>query len=195
MAKKNIKTTTSGLPWDSMLGLLNRLKRDGDLKGYLLIATGCYFGLRAKDLLNLKWQDVLEKDVIDVTESKTKKTRKITINNTLKDIFKEVFEKFSKDAQADISTYLFSNRSGGKLTIQYVNRRLHQIFIEYHIKVQNASSHVLRKTFGKRVWEMDNQSERSLVYLSTIFSHSNISTTKRYIGIVEADIENIYLNL
>jgi integrase len=55
--------------------------------------------------------------------------------------------------------------------------------------------YTLRKTFGKRVWEMDGQSERSLVYLSQIFNHSNVGITRRYIGIVQEDIRNIYLNL
>jgi integrase len=195
MAKKNLKTTTSGLPWDTMLGLLHKLKKDGNLRGYLLISTGSYFGLRAKDLLNLQWNDVLEKDVIDVIESKTKKTRRITLNSSLKEVFNEVYNQLLKSGQVELRSYLFCNRNGGKLTIQYVNRILHQIFIKYHIKVQNGSTHTLRKTFGKRVWDMDNQSERSLIYLSEIFSHANISTTKRYIGIIEKDIENIYLSL
>jgi hypothetical protein len=32
-------------------------------------------------------------------------------------------------------------------------------------------------------------------YLAQIFNHSSTSITRRYIGIVEEDIRNIYLNL
>ena len=44
-----MKTTTSGMDWNVMLGLTHRLKHDRNLKFYLLILTGCYFGLRAGD--------------------------------------------------------------------------------------------------------------------------------------------------
>lgn len=73
-----------------MLGLLVRLKNDNKLREYLLIATGCYFGLRIGDLLNLKWNDVLDKDEFYITESKTGKQRKVTINRYVKEAIKYV---------------------------------------------------------------------------------------------------------
>jgi hypothetical protein len=53
MSKLGTKTTTSGMEWNTMLGLTHRLKQDGNLTFYLLILTGCYFGLRAGDLLTV----------------------------------------------------------------------------------------------------------------------------------------------
>jgi site-specific recombinase XerD len=97
--------------------------------------------------------------------------------------------RFSQDG------YIFANRWGGKISISYVNRRLHKIFEVYNIKVQNGSTHTLRKTFGKRVYEMDGKSEKSLIYLSEIFSHASIATTKLYIGITQAQISDVYLKL
>lgn len=94
-----------------------------------------------------------------------------------------------------IQHHLFVNRKGEKVSIQYINRLLKKTFSDYGVKTQNASTHTLRKTFGKRVWEMDGKSERSLIYLSQIFNHSSVSITRRYIGIVEEDIRNIYLSL
>ena len=195
MGLKNIKTSCSGLDWDAMTNLLYKLKRDKNYNYFLLIGCGCYFGLRANDFLNLKWSDVLNKDEIIVVESKTGKSRRITLNFNIKEIIQSAFKEYNRTLNQPTDAYLFVNRKGKKVSIQYVNRSLHKIFKTYNIKVQNGSTHTLRKTFGKRVWEMDNKSERSLIYLSEIFSHSNISTTKRYIGIVQKDIENIYLNL
>jgi site-specific recombinase XerD len=91
--------------------------------------------------------------------------------------------------------FIFSNRWGGQLTISYINKRLKFIFKKYNVVVRNASSHTLRKTFGKRIYEADNRSERALVYLSDIFSHSSISTTRRYIGITQEAIADMYMNL
>jgi integrase len=195
MSKLNSKTTCTGMDWNTMLGLLQRLKRDDRLLDYLLVATGCYFGLRIKDLLDLSWSDVIDKNEFTVTESKTGKKRLITLNINVKEVLQHVYKSRNGKRGFSDDDFLFVNRWNDKLTIQYVNRRLHDIFAEYNVRVGNGSSHTLRKTFGKRVWEMDGQSEKSLVYLSEIFSHSSINTTKRYIGIVQQNIENIYLNL
>ncbi len=195
MSKQNSKTTCTGMDWNVMLGLLHRLKRDNLLKDYLLIATGSYFGLRIKDLLNLTWSDVISHDDFTITESKTGKKRLITLNASVKEVLHHVYQSRKIKRGFSDSDFLFINRWNQKLTIQYVNRRLHIIFQKYNVRVGNGSSHTLRKTFGKRVWEMDGQSEKSLVYLSEIFSHSSINTTKRYIGITQQNIENIYLNL
>ncbi|MCX2741462.1 tyrosine-type recombinase/integrase [Pontibacter anaerobius] len=195
MSLKGSMTTCSGLEWNDMLGLLHHLKRDQKLKEYLVIATGCYLGLRAKDLLSLKWEDLLDKESLTITESKTQKKRHLTINQNLTEILLYVKSRLEEIGRFNREDYLFRNRRGGRYTIQHLNGLLKDTFSHYRVKVQNSSSHTLRKTFGKRVWEMDGKSERSLIYLSEIFSHSSIAITKRYIGIVQQDIQNIYLNL
>ena len=127
--------------------------------------------------------------------AKTGKTRVITINPNLKEVIDYCQQQLIKSGSFDESGYMFSNKSGGKVTIQYINRVLHRIFEKYNVNVQNGSTHTLRKTFGKRVWEVDGKSERSLIYLSQIFNHSSIQITKRYIGITQQDISNIYLSI
>jgi integrase len=195
MSKKNTKTTTSGIEWNTMLGLLTRLQRDGKVREHLLCATGIYFGLRISDLLNLKWQGVLDKDEFTIMETKTGKARKITVNPFVKEILQTVADALRREGRFNPDGYLFANNWGNRITVQYANRILHRVFIEYGIRVQNGSSHTLRKTFGKRVWESDNKSDRALIYLSEIFSHSSVATTKRYIGITDSQIADVYLKL
>ena len=195
MSIKGTKTTTSGMEWNTMLGLLVRLKNDGKLREYLLIATGCYFGLRIGDLLNLKWNQVLDKDEFTITETKTGKQRKITINRSVKEAITYVADTLTRQGVFSPDGYLFCNKQGGKFSRQFANHLLSEACIEYNIKVQNPSSHLLRKTFGKRCWESDNKSERALVYLSEIFSHSSLAVTKRYIGITDKVIADVYMKL
>jgi integrase len=90
---------------------------------------------------------------------------------------------------------MFANRWGGAVTISYVNKRLKLIFKKYQVVVNNPSSHTLRKTFGKRVYESDNKSERALIYLSEIFSHSSIAITRKYIGITQEQIADVYMSI
>lgn len=188
-------TTTSGMDWNTMLGLASRLKEDRHCRDYLLIISGCYFGLRINDLLSLRWDDVLRKNEFVLTEQKTKKNRRITINKKVQDALNFCSNELRLNGNCGVNDYLFSNRWGGRLTVSYINKRLKVIFQEYNVKVANPSSHTLRKTFGKRVYESDSKSERSLVYLSEIFGHSSTSITRRYIGITQEQIADVYLNL
>ncbi len=195
MSLKNTKTTTSGMEWNAMFGLAHRLKQEKKYRDYLMILVGCYFGLRAKDLLSLKWNDVIDKDELMITESKTKKVRTITINPTIKEALNFVMNELIRTGHFDHDGYIFANRWGDRISLNYTNKQLHRIFTKYNVRVQNGSTHTLRKTFGKRVWEMDGKSERSLVYLSEIFSHSSTAITRRYIGITQQHIADVYLKL
>jgi integrase len=188
------QTTTSGMEWNTFLGLSQRLKDDKLYRDYLLITLGCYFGLRISDLLSIKWDDVIDKTELHIQESKTKKARLITFNPKVIEAIKFSSNELRSDEHWN-SEYVFANRWGGQLSVSYINKRLKVIFSKYHVKVQNPSSHTLRKSFGKRIYEMDNQSERSLIYLSDIFGHSSTAITRRYIGITQEQIKNVYLNL
>ena len=189
------QTTTSGMEWNTMLGLTDRIKRDQEYRDYLLITMGCYFGLRISDLLSLKWCDVIDKDEINIQESKTKKTRTITFNEKVIEAINLCSNELRLNDSHWNSEYVFANRWGGQLSVSYINKRLKVIFSKYNVKVQNPSSHTLRKTFGKRIYEMDGQSDRSLIYLSDIFGHSSTAITRSYIGITQDQIKDVYLNL
>ena len=189
------QTTTSGMEWNTMLGLADRLKRDGEYRDYLLITMGCYFGLRIGDLISIKWDEVINKKELNIQESKTKKSRTITFNEKVVEAINLCSnELMSKDNHWN-SKYVFANRWGGQISVSYINKRLKVIFGKYNVRVQNPSSHTLRKTFGKRIYEMDGQSDRSLIYLSDIFGHSSTAITRSYIGITQEQIKDVYLSL
>lgn len=189
------QTTTSGIDWNTMLGLTQRLRKDKHYRDYLFITVGCYFGLRIGDLLRLRWDEVLDRDEVILKEEKTGKVRKITIHPRVAEALDFCSNELKSKGRFDADAFVFSNRWGDPVTISYVNKRLKILFKNYHVNVKNPSSHTLRKTFGKRVYESDNKSERALVYLSEIFSHSSIAITRRYIGITQEQIANVYLQL
>ena len=186
-------TTTSGMEWNDFLELLNRLHTDGNNRFYLLIGIGCYTGLRISDILTLKWKDVLNKDTIRLQEKKTGKSREIKFNGNLTRVINDGWAATTnKDREHE---HIFINRSGTTISTQYVNRQLHEIFFKYQVKVQNGSSHSLRKTFSKRVYEQNGKTEDILIVLSKILNHSNIAITREYLGLTKQVINNIYINL
>jgi len=191
MSLKGQKTTSDFLEWEKMQSLVLKLERDNELKFALLIATGSYIGLRISDLLQLRWEDVLGQDYFTIIEKKTCKTRKVTINPELSEILERLFIKMGEDKKQ----YLFVNRFGNKpISIQHVNAKLKEIFAKYNIKGQ-YSSHFMRKTLGRRIWEANKYSDQALLLLSQLFNHSSISTTKIYLGIREQEISNLYLSV
>ena len=195
MALKGQSTKAGYLEWDSMLVLLQKLECDGQYKFELLIATGCYTGLRIGDLLKLRWVDVLNREDLELTEGKTKKVRRIKINPSLGDIITRLHEKMNI---TDDQELLFINKTRTKaINIQYINRKLKEIAIKYNLQIptNSTSSHLFRKTLGRHVWTLNNYSEKSLLLLSELFNHSSVSVTKIYLGLKQEEIGDVYLNL
>ncbi|MGH2666749.1 tyrosine-type recombinase/integrase [Flavobacterium sp.] len=192
MALKGQKTTSDFLEWEKMQSLVLKLERDNEHKFALLIATGSYVGLRISDLLQLRWNQVLGQDYFTITEKKTKKVRKVTINPELQTILKRLFTQL----EAKENDLMFVNRFGDKsFSTQYVNSKLKDIFTTYKIKGQ-YSSHFMRKTLGRRIWEVNKYSDQALLLLlSQLFNHASVTTTKIYLGIRETEISNLYLSV
>lgn len=194
MSKKGTITTTSYMEWNDFVSLITRLEKDEDYKFSLLISIGVFTGLRISDLLTLKYSDLIGNDVLRITEKKTKKVRSIKINKDLKDIVERIVSKMKV---SELNTLIFLNRFGTKsIDKSYVNVRLKEIFSRYRIKVGgNVSTHTFRKTLGRRVMEVNNYSNESLVLLMELFGHSSMSITKRYLGIREQEIHDVYDSL
>ncbi len=178
-----------------MLGLCAELKRDGLHRDYLLIIMGCHFGLRISDLLKLTWKDVYNQESMIIKEGKTGKQRKINLHERVHEALDFCKPHLFTGPDLTIDHPILANRWGCTLTVSYVNKRLKWIFSRYRIKTQNASSHTLRKSFGKRVYEQNGETDKALVFLSEIFGHSNTAITRRYLGITQEEIADAYLKL
>lgn len=178
-----------------MLGLTARLRTDQLYRDYLLILLGSHWGLRIGDLVLVRWIDVVGNDQLHIVEGKTKKRRVIYMNARVKEAIEFCLPRFQLQDGWRIDQSILSNRWGEPLSVSYVNKRLKWIFSRYRIKTQNRSSHTLRKTFGRRVWEMHGESDKALVFLSEIFSHSSTSITRKYLGVTQEELGNAYLEL
>jgi len=189
------KTKSEYIEWDKLQSLTQKLERDGDLKFCLLITTGMYTGLRISDILSLRWKDLLEKESVEITEKKTGKIRKISINPILHETVSRLSSKINR---FNSEQYIFLNKYGKKtISRQFVNWKLKELMKKYEVvkNIKGVKSHSLRKSFGRRVWENNEKSEKGLIMLNEIFDHSSIKTTKIYLGIREKEIMDVYQNL
>lgn len=194
MSLKGTITTASYLEWDTYLSLIGKLERDGNYKFCLLVAIGVNTGLRISDLLKLKVSDVIDTDILVLTETKTGKIRDIKINKDLREILDRIIPHHYIGKN---DTLLFLNRFGKKaIDKSYVNVKFKEICKKYKVKVNgNVSSHTFRKTLGRRVVEVHNYSNRSFLALSELFKHSNTTVTRRYLGYTTKEIHEIYDSL
>ena len=149
-------------------------------------------GLRISDVLKLKHQD-LTSDKINIIEKKTKKNREITINEEIKKSYSKLVSKLNENKiDFDDDDYVFISQKGSVYRTQSINDLLKIIF---NTKKLQISSHSLRKSFARRVYQNLNESENALILLSDIFSHSSVAITRRYLGIRQETISNIYISL
>ena len=193
MAQKHQYTTSDYLEWDAAMNLIRRLYKDGKFRLSLLVGCGCFFGLRFSDLSRLTWEQLLTGDSFAIYEQKTGKRREIRVNKGFQDFIRECYVALKV---RDISQPCFLNRFGGIITNQMVNRHFKLIKVRYQIKTRNFSTHSLRKTFGRRVVDMAGpNAEMALIKLSEIFNHASPLVTRRYLGLRQEELGEVYDSL
>ncbi|MBR7003387.1 MAG: tyrosine-type recombinase/integrase [Bacteroidales bacterium] len=193
MAQKHQYTTSDYLEWDAAMNLIRRLYKDGKIRLSLLVGCGCFFGLRFSDLSRLTWEQLLTGDSFAIYEQKTGKRREIRVNKGFQDFIRECYVALKI---RDISHPCFLNRFGSIITNQMVNRHFKLIKVRYQIKTRNFSTHSLRKTFGRRVVDMAGpNAEMALIKLSEIFNHASPLVTRRYLGLRQEELGEVYEKL
>jgi integrase len=187
MGLKNSTTTSDYLNFDSTLNKgLKIIKSDKNYKLGFLIVLGINVGLRISDLLKIKFED-LENDSITLIEAKTNKKRIIKINDNVKKGF-----TLLKQRNTNNTGYIFVSNQNTVYSVQYINRKLKEIFGSKSVA---CSSHSLRKTFARAVWKNNNETDKALLYISELFNHSSPAITKRYLGIRQEELDDIYMSL
>lgn len=191
--ERKIKTTyrtSDYLDWDSMMNLIRRLYRDGNCRMSLLLGCGSFFGLRISDLLTLSWDMLLYEEQFTIREKKTGKRRAVKINHEFQRHISNCYRALKIE---DDTEKCFISQKGSVYSIQRINTIFKDIKKNYNLKIQNFSTHTMRKTFGRKVFESAGENANlALVRLSELFNHSNIAITKIYLGIRQEELLETY---
>ena len=190
MSLKYSNTTADYLVWSDAMNLIRKLAKDENYKMSLLIALGCFTGLRISDILALRWNQILSVSEFTIIEKKTGKQRTLRLNPQLQEHIQECYEHIQP---IGVKAPILVSQKGTIFTIQAINRILKDIKKKYKVKIKNFSCHSLRKTFGRQVYNMNSEnSELALVKLMELFNHSSVSITKRYLGLRQEEILETY---
>ena len=190
MSLKYSTTTADYLVWSDAMNLIRKLAKDENFKMSLLVALGCFTGLRISDILALRWEQILNTEEFTIIEKKTGKKRVLRLNPQLQQHIRECYEQI---LPISIKSPILVSQKGTVFTIQRINVILKEIKRKYRLKVKNFSCHSLRKTFGRQVYNMNSEnSELALVKLMELFNHSSLAITKRYLGLRQEEILQTY---
>ena len=185
------------LDWDEAMGLIGSLIEDEYYRDAMLVACGCFLGLRISDILPLRWKDILSEDGrLTVKETKTGKMRVMQVNPKLRSITCTCHDALHVTYE---SSYIFSGQVYGAnrpITRYRAAQILNEAKTRYGIKSATVfSTHSLRKTFGRRVWLQQceqGRGDQALQLLSEIFGHAHVHITKRYLGIRQDELMSVY---
>lgn len=190
MSLKYSNTTADYLQWSEAMNLIRKLAKDGNYKISLLIAIGCFTGLRISDILALRWKQILDVTEFTITERKTGKQRTIRLNKELQEYIKDCYKHIQP---LGIKAPILVSQKGTVFTVQRINVILKELKRKYRLKIKHFSCHSLRKTFGRQVYNMNSDNaELALVKLMELFNHSSVAITKRYLGLRQEEILETY---
>ncbi len=136
-------------------------------------------GLRIEDILSLKPSSFIlinGERKIDITEKKTKKKRRFSIN---------------QDYYRHLMDYVKENDIGRNELIFPIKERAVQKYLEkvtYYLGEDycNISTHSFRKYCGMKLYEA---SGHNIILVMKFFQHSSPEITRRYLGVSDEDME------
>ena len=165
-----------------------------NIRDYALFVVGINVALRISDLLELTWGDVLKENgkdfkVINIKEGKTEKPRSIKLNKTSQKALGELLNSLDTYYMDD---YIFKSREGNNkpITRQQALNILKNAAEAVGVE-ENVGTHTLRKTWGYHAWKTGFN---PALIMETL-NHSNLNVTKRYLGIRQDEINDLYDNL
>lgn len=179
---------------------IDRLKQyfleKGEIRNYALITMGINTALRISDLLELCWEDVWNfpgkcfKERVALTEGKTQKKQLIYLNAACTECLRRLQAHLGYPVREN--EYIFLSRVGNN---RHIGRNRAYMLIRnacrelgYEGKI---SCHSLRKTFGYHAWH----NGVSPAVIMSIYNHSSMDITRRYLSIEQDDKDSVYKNM
>ncbi len=154
----------------------------------LIFKFGLNTGLRISDILPLKVKDIFTcnyefRDYLVLKEKKTKKEKKIKLNNALR---KDV-QLYIKEKNLAYEDFLYPSKKGtyiGRIQAYRVLKDAADL-----VGIENFGTHSLRKTWGYWTYKI---SKYNIGLIMDTFNHSSQSITLRYIGVNQDQKDELY---
>nr|WP_289063000.1 tyrosine-type recombinase/integrase [uncultured Anaerostipes sp.] len=164
-------------------------------RNYAMVTVALNTSLRIGDLLGLTWGDVYNskteryREHIILTEQKTGKRNTIALNKEAIQSLRQLQNTLPPPSPGE---YIFKSRVGVNQPIvrSYAFRIIKQAVSDLNLE-GTISCHSLRKTFGYHAWKRGVPP----ALIMSIYNHSSIEITKRYLSIDQDDKDEVFLKM
>ena len=162
-------------------------------RNYAMVTVALNTSLRIGDLLGLTWGDVYNsktgryREHIILTEQKTGKRNTIALNKEAIQSLRQLQDTLPSPSPGE---FIFKSRVGVNQPIvrSYAFRIIKQAVVDLNLE-GTISCHSLRKTFGYHAWKKGVPP----ALIMSIYNHSSIEITKRYLSIDQDDKDEVFL--
>jgi integrase len=178
-----IEKTSDYLTTDELKRLNRYFQKEQNYQMALLIEFGFRTLLRYSDISRFTWENVLNKDELVLNEKKTGKRRSIKVGAVLKGLLVEYFELMQ---QPELQSTIFN------YSLRHTNRLLQFGSRFVGIRKKQVSTHSLRKSGARFLYDENNRSEDVFLKISMILNHSSTQVSRRYLGITKEEILDVY---
>ncbi|HEY8890316.1 MAG TPA: site-specific integrase [Clostridium sp.] len=184
--------TVSPIRDKKQLEAMKNFLKGKDVRDYLMLMVGISSALRISDILCMRTKDIWTgrkpTEFIMLNEKKTGKAKRFPITKNLN----KCIILFMKEHDLEQDDYVFQSRKGnGKaITRQHAAYILSQAGDYVGIK-EPISTHSMRKTWGYWAYK----SGVSLALIMEALNHSSMANTRKYLGITQDDLDNVYMSL
>lgn len=147
---------------------------------YTSIALGGYLTIHSRQLLMLKWDDVIYKNRSDAFWNNNEKGHRVPFHPDLLKIIKRNYAICKPFANHHL---IVSNPlKHQKLLIDRTyNNTLSQILLNRGIDIGTEGSHILRKTGALRIYNEKGGGPEALQYVSELLNHRSFGMTRTYL--------------
>ncbi|MCT4662156.1 MAG: tyrosine-type recombinase/integrase [Tissierellales bacterium] len=184
--KKEIKNynTKSYLDFSKLQQLVKciiRFEKKKKQRIALFIAIGMYSGLRSSDIFNIEKRDLINNEVV-LYEIKTNKRRQVYFSESFYDLIRDI------DLDDFHDLLFYNEKTGDCYKYRYMLDQI-KAMAQKHLSInpKSVSTHVLRKSYARRYYELSPDKSKALIELSEILNHANTSLTRHYISLNEDD--------
>jgi integrase len=166
-------------------------------RNHLLFVFGINSGLRISDILSMTIADVATakgkvRKQVTIKEKKTGKNKTFVLNKNITAVLQEYLDEMPELVP---NIPLFKSRKLDKTGKYKALSRIQAWEILTKAAkmagIENMGTHTMRKTFGYHAYRAGYGIEK----LQEVFNHSSPAITKRYIGITQDEINEIYISV
>ena len=178
-----IEKTSDYLSTEELKRLNRYFQKEHNYQMALLIEFGFRTLLRYSDISRFTWNSVLNKDELVLNEKKTGKKRSIKVGSILKGL---LFEYYNLMQQPVMESTIFN------YSLRHTNRLLQLGARFVGIRKKRVSTHSLRKSGARFLYEENHRSEDVFLKISMILNHSSTQVSRRYLGITKEEISDVF---